>query len=355
MKRILNRIRFNLFPKKSIEYIGCPALNLGDQALLSVIQSIFPNIILNWPSERFLKMERKKKRLASMLGGGTLIEPGQWGNQFYDKFDRSLESHGRGIVFGTGVANLLFPSYADEYRKDPKRYLKWRSLLNKCNYVGVRGPQSKETLAELGVEAEIIGDPVCSLVQPREFWQPISDHLGINIGHGGGTIWGDRNQLISEVTKFISDATKQGWKIEFFVLTDGDLIMTQKVAAKAGIRNPVIHCECRNAKNYLNQVRRMNVFIGMKLHSVILAMCALVPSIMMEYRPKCLDFMTSMGLESFNIRTSEVNSHKLFVLIESLLSQELIVSKKIEKKMLDFKKLQKNRAIQFLHDSIINK
>lgn len=355
LKKIIKRIKYNIFPKKTIEYIGCMAVNLGDQVVLDAIEQTFPEINIVPPkggnsfiSRIIAESEKRQKRLASMLGGGTLIGPGDWSDKLRIEFESSLKRLGSGIVFGTGVSDLSFPSYQKEYEKDPELYRKWGTLLNQCQYVGVRGPQSKSTLAALGVEAEVIGDPVCFLVQEKGFWRPVSGLLGVNIGHGGGSIWGDRSTFYAAMTQFVSQAKDRGWNMEFFVLMAEDLEMTKKLALEAGINNPIIHCEYMDAKNYLEQARRMEAFVGMKLHSVILAMCALVPSIMMEYRPKGLDFMKSIGMESFNIRTSEVNSDSLFALLDELLKQKETISENIRERMFIFKELQKTRACEFL-------
>ncbi len=357
LNKIKRRLVYNALPKKTIEYIACPMINLGDQALLEAIDQTFPDVVLNHPiggrsvlSNLVKKWERRQMRLASMLGGGTLIGPGNWGAARCDLFESSLNQMQRGIVFGTGAADLSFPSYQHDYKLNPAAYHRWTNVLNRCEYIGVRGPGTQKTLQELGVESEVIGDPACFLVQQQGFWKPIPGHLGINIGYGHG-IWGDEPDFFSRMTKFLSKATKQGWKIEFFVVVDADRLLSQKLAADAGIHNPVIHCQYRNANNYLIQVRRMQAFIGMKLHAVIFAMCALVPSIMLEYRPKCRDFMSSMGMEGFNIRTSEVDESSLFALLGDLLSRETAISEDIERKMVEFKKIQQARAGQFLSKS----
>jgi len=71
-----------------------------------------------------------------------------------------------------------------------------------------------------------------------------------------------------------------------------------------------------NVKLFKRQVSRCSVFLGMKLHATILALCSHVPSIMLEYRPKCRDFMASVGLERYCIRTDELESQNLASLVE---------------------------------------
>jgi len=62
----------------------------------------------------------------------------------------------------------------------------------------------------------------------------------------------------------------------------------------------------------------VDVFVGEKLHSVILAMCAHTPGVMLEYRPKCRDFMMSMGLGELNIKTDEITGGSISDRVEAL-------------------------------------
>jgi polysaccharide pyruvyl transferase WcaK-like protein len=56
----------------------------------------------------------------------------------------------------------------------------------------------------------------------------------------------------------------------------------------------------------------MSVFVGTRLHSVVLATCAFVPSVMLEYRPKCRDYMLSIGQEDYVIRTDKFRSEEVW-------------------------------------------
>lgn len=60
------------------------------------------------------------------------------------------------------------------------------------------------------------------------------------------------------------------------------------VMKMAGVADSPMHMEYSNPLSYINLVSEMQAFVGLKLHAVVLAMCAHVPSILLEYRPKCL-------------------------------------------------------------------
>jgi hypothetical protein len=355
MNKLLRRLRYNIRPSRSIEYTGCNAINLGDQAVFSAIDRTFPNVTVAYPKHpngqfgRFLlRWECRQKRLASMLGGGTMIGAPPWSTGYADRFEASLRRTGRGFAFGTGVAELTFPPDQEAFVEDPSTYLGWARLLKECEYVGVRGPRSQAALAKLGVASEIIGDPACAFVRPKGFWQPTLGYLGLNIGHGGGSMWGERSRFNTAMGRFVASATRQGWNIEFFALMDDDVHIIKEVARLGQIAAPRIHCEFVDVYRYLAHVAKMQAFIGMKLHSVILAMCANVPSIMLEYRPKGIDFMASVGLEQFNIRTSDVEPSALLDLLSKLVNRGTHWSEMIRQRMSDYKILQETRARELI-------
>ena len=63
-----------------------------------------------------------------------------------------------------------------------------------------------------------------------------------------------------------------------------------------------------------------DVFVGMKLHSQILAICAGVPTLAIEYQPKTVDFMSSIGGESETVRLDGLNAVLLRELVGGLAS-----------------------------------
>jgi polysaccharide pyruvyl transferase WcaK-like protein len=62
----------------------------------------------------------------------------------------------------------------------------------------------------------------------------------------------------------------------------------------------------------------MQVFVGIKLHAVALAMCSNVPSLMIEYRPKCREFATTMGVQDFCVRSDALDVAQMLALVDDL-------------------------------------
>jgi len=62
----------------------------------------------------------------------------------------------------------------------------------------------------------------------------------------------------------------------------------------------------------LDALEKQDVFVGEKLHSVIFANCVYTPSIMLEYRTKCRDFMVSINRQEWISRTDDLDVNLVF-------------------------------------------
>jgi polysaccharide pyruvyl transferase WcaK-like protein len=115
----------------------------------------------------------------------------------------------------------------------------------------------------------------------------------------------------------------KGWELVFFPVWDDDVTHCVKMAeAVKAARGKASVEMIRKPDAFVKRMESVDVFIGEKLHAVILAACALTPSIMMEYRPKCRDFMASMGLDEDCRRIDEVTPDWIFSRIDAALKNE---------------------------------
>ena len=78
-----------------------------------------------------------------------------------------------------------------------------------------------------------------------------------------------------------------------------------------------IHCIYDDHELFTSKVRELTAFVGMKLHATALATCALTPSVMLEYRPKCRDYMQSIGQEAHTFKTNVFRATTIWELAQS--------------------------------------
>jgi len=225
----------------------------------------------------------------------------------------------QGRVFGAGVTPAVTGPVPDWLES-------WGKVLRPLRYVGVRGPESAATLQRVGVDAQVLGDPVCWFSQATSFWKPQQGVIGLNVGHSHGHMYGQEDVIQTQLSTLAKELVGAGNRLEFFCVWPEDLATTKKVAAAAGIADPVIHEIYEGAAKFQQIVRRMQVFVGIKLHAVALAMCSNVPSLMIEYRPKCREFASTMGVENYCIRSDSLDVPRLLDLVVELQSSGDTVS-----------------------------
>lgn len=312
LRQISHWQRYVSSPRSSAFYVGWLGyLNLGDEILWEAAQECVSPLQLTWvrqPRRGVLKwLANHKRHSLAILGGGTQIgEPSP-----IDWFKHGLSIAGTGVVFGAGVS----PALEDAI---PAWLKRWGDVLRPLPYVGVRGPESAATLARVGVRADVLGDPVCWFSQPIEFWVPKDKTVGLNVGHSNGHMYGDELDIQAKLAAYARCMSQRGWAVEFFCVWPDDLNTVRRVAVEAGILEPVVHCIYQDARQFLDRVRTLKMFVGIKLHGVALAMCANVPSLMLEYRPKCREFMATLGLDRFVLRSDEITLDVLLALTGEL-------------------------------------
>ena len=332
MQRVHHWRAYLMSGRSAVSYTGWLGhQNLGDEILYEAAEECFASVnLVSYPisNRNFLnRLAATKRHSLAVLGGGTLIG----GHPPFERYKSELAKAKGGLVFGAGVSPLAPDAPIPPWLEN------WGSVLRTLAYVGVRGPDSAATLARVGVNAEVLGDPVCWFSQAEAYWQPKNKVMGLNVGQSNGTMYGDENTVQKVFADFARAAMQRGWKIEFFCVWPEDLAVTRKVAAEAGISNPTIHCIYQNARVYQDRVRSMKVYVGIKLHAVALAMSANVPALMVEYRPKCLEFMNTMGMGRYVQRSDKITVSTMLLMLDVLDAEGAVISSAIRGAMIPIK------------------
>ena len=298
--------------RHTIHYTGWIGYrNLGDEILLEAARESFAPAKVIWVKDYHNNFVRKMvgghRHELAMLGGGTQIGE----RSPIDRFEAAVARSKGGIVLGAGVTPALDGPVPDWLKR-------WGDVLRPLEYVGTRGPESAETLRRAGVNAQVLGDPVCWFSQTPEFWKPEPQLIGMNIGTSHGHMYGDERKVQDTFAVVAKKLIAAGHRVEFFCVWPDDLETTQRVAADAGIANPVIHRIYEGARTFQEAVRKVQVFVGIKLHACALAMCASVPTLMVEYRAKCREYAGTMGTEEFCLRSDTLDAEQMLALVDQL-------------------------------------
>ncbi|MBE7191243.1 MAG: polysaccharide pyruvyl transferase family protein [Gordonia polyisoprenivorans] len=269
---------------------------LGPEVSLIPVPLVGDNVVLR----RFAA----EKIDAVCLGGGTLIGNGHFGHALGALQQAKPTAHY--FMLGVGCESH---EYTEGNRRAVHQELEtWKHLLGSFQKVRVRGPQSRETLGVFGVNSEISGDP--ALLLPR--WFDIVDRgiVGLNIGSSEdsyGDAASDPLELMNEMASVI---TKAGFTVMLLPTTADDFRLCQRFLTTSPHR-VMCHPRMLDFHEYSKAVAQCNFLVGMKLHSLVIAASQGVPPIALEYRPKCSDFMRSVGFGERTMRLDGIDSSEL--------------------------------------------
>lgn len=297
--------------RPKVAYVGgwTGKSNLGDEALLPAMQRLFSELALfPFAGGRLSRMAlRTLPGLKyGIFGGGTLIgQKGLWLEIAKEFLAQSKQM----VMFGTGVEE---PSF---WPGDPGIEA-WKCVLDRCDFLGVRGPISAEMLRQFGHDrVRVVGDPVLAFACDEINHVPNARTLGLNFGTADTRVFGgNETRVKDELVKLATIARQEGWSVEWFVVWPKDLPPTLQ-AAKESQTEAVIHTLYHDHEAFIQRARPLSVFVGMKLHATLLATCALTPSLMIEYRPKCRDYMQSIGQDAATIRTDHFRAKTAWEII----------------------------------------
>jgi polysaccharide pyruvyl transferase WcaK-like protein len=345
---------FNPFRKK-VGYFGWTGRgNLGDEALFTTIRKLLRPVAL----VKFHKFYRKGKFLEAaqetmlsgfMMGAGTLINS----RGLLPIMKHFLEKRVPTFVFGAGV---LDPEFYCQFPKYPNDMSEWVEYLESCKSVSVRGPLSAKSLADYGYkDVRIVGDPVLSCAADVMPIPKRSNIIGINFGttRDGSYLWGRSDEnVIRFVIQLADILIGRGLEVHFFPVWKND-VSTVLSATKRVKSDVKIWPHSQNILDYLKAMEEVDVFIGEKLHSVIGALCAYKPSIMLAYQSKCLDFMKSVGLDDYTIRTDRLDLEQVLFKIDTIWESYETYRNSLFKEISKLKQIQKqiaNEIVEFINE-----
>jgi len=278
---------------------------LGDISVAEAIKEIFTKfIILDYSFNSRINMLNRilKKRMFKYgcLGGGTLIFApldSEWSLSLGKLINNRVDLL---FTLGTGVRPPDFFNDIDNFT-----VFKWIEYLKKFRVISVQGNLSRQILKEYGLEkVEVVGDPVLIYCRDKILSKKYIKSIGINISQNH-QFYGDKNKFLNTMKKFIKMLIDEKWQITFFPCCKEDVRPSLEICKEIK-KDLKIFKNYQNIYSFMERVEKQDIFIGIKLHSVVSAFCTYTPALMIAYQPKGFDFMETMSMSEFVFRSDKV-------------------------------------------------
>ncbi|WP_166503366.1 polysaccharide pyruvyl transferase family protein [Modestobacter italicus] len=291
--------------------------NLGDDAMIAAHRRLLPGWdVTQVPNHGgFAPLSGAALRRVAVicLGGGTLVLNGHF-RETLERLMRAAPDAPR-VMLGVGVEDLEFR----EGRRAAvlSEVATWRPLLTEFEQVRVRGPLSQRTVASMGLDSVVVGDPAIALPDQSPgdpTGQRPSDRarIGVNFGVTDDLWGGDHAAFRSTVVAAIGRLVGAGHDVALLATTVQDRVHLSEVARECSAAGVTVAGPNSVGLAALDTaLKRCSVVVGEKLHALVLAARLGIPTLALEYRPKCRDFQLSVGRGDWVLRTDDLTVEAL--------------------------------------------
>jgi hypothetical protein len=246
---------------------------------------------------------------------------------------------GTGVIDPEFFRDLVGPGSVDETCIE-----RWIECLEQFRMVSVRGVESQRTLAAQGFQrATVVGDPALYFARDTITPKRGTKSIGVNVsnychfwGHG-------QEETVRVLTNLISWLTREGWAVTLFPAMPEDHTLSLGIVDALDSERIRIFGNYSDRGGLLDELAAQDLFVGVKLHTVIAACCVYTPAIMLGYQPKCLDFMRTMDLEEYHTRTDRLDLDHLIDMIR-MMSGDL---ESIQRRQFESTQLFRGRLLDF--------
>jgi hypothetical protein len=293
---------------KRVGYVGWIGRgNLGDEVMHQVHQRILCGTsVVDLPDVRALKAIARfcssSLPSAAVLGGGTLVGY----PRIRTSFEILLRKRPNLVVsmLGSGV-ELPDPTTGSASMLD-RELERWKPLLRIFPEVNVRGPLSQKRLADFDIDASVVGDP--ALLAASGYYPGTTSQqglIGLNIGIHDSMTSSVRLALHATCVATCRRLVSQGYQILLLPVCGPDVEFCKQMAAEVG-SGIELETNFLATDIFLSRAAECDLMIAQKLHAAVLAASVGVPSIALEYQPKCRDFQASIGREQYCYRLHDL-------------------------------------------------
>lgn len=294
-------------PKRTEELFGIPAFNRWSMSV--IVRELLRSDLL-------------------VMGGGSLLQD---------------VSSPRSVIYYLGIVALakLFKKpvvfYAQGFgpiNRSLSKRLIWK-IVNKVDLITLRDDKSRDDLKQLGVTRppiRVTADPALSIdtaLFPKETGADILNEFGVIPKSQNGTKplvgvairnWNTTHPFLEILAQACDSLSRRGWQVVFIPMQyPGDVGVSEKVASFMQEPSVLLNRQF-TFRDISSIISNMDMIVGMRLHSLILAALYEVPFVPLSYDPKIDSFVhrlnrpqgervTDVDLEKLNEQILYVETH----------------------------------------------
>jgi polysaccharide pyruvyl transferase WcaK-like protein len=294
--------------------------NIGDEALYLANEMIFTDFEL-------VNRDYYDDSPVQLYGGGTVLPRGvhnhgsdelvaaigvgvedpNFRNQPFAPVDIEyyLEENDMAFLIGNKytqhIANQI-ASLSDSVAMNRKYVTEDRyTPIHRFDYLGVRGPRSKEILSRYGIDSRVVGDTAL-LLEPSEYNHQQSNRVAVTLRSAKGVLkWSDDTEYIQIVEKFCREHSDE-YEFVFLPFRPIDIPLHVKLSKKIPNAEFKDYCSHVDVRAAVDEISDCDVIIGERLHASILAACSFTPFVSLGYQPKNDDFVESIDMTEYHTR-----------------------------------------------------
>ena len=308
--------------ERGLAYLGFAGRgNMGDELLFDIFSKhLAPRQLCLYPRTprelvSYLGSLRPPRRPTLLLGGGTFIG-GPWWRSHIER-SALLVQPAHVVMVGAGAMGSLAGQPGGE--STAREIARWMSVLGRCDQVTVRGPLTQQLLADAGIESRVVGDPALLADFRRALRVPRL--LGVNLGptNGFGSVAAEA--IISQIVDAVLALAVRtaSWRVRVVGANHEDAEVSAQLVER--LMTADIEVEVAMAPDpvaFADLIAPCDVFVGQRLHSVVVATVLGVPALMLSYALKCDDFMASINRQRWSLPIDRLDSTDMVTMLLDL-------------------------------------
>ncbi len=276
-----------------------------------------------------------KQNPVFVLGGGDLLRDGAdrpVAEFWLWPLQKALKLKRRTAILGVSVGEIWKP--------ETEKLIPW--VLNQVDLITVRDAVSKQKLEALGVTnpVHVIPDLALQAVQSLQGLERPSPaperplQVGISVrwmSNRGQTVDYDYGALQREIAAIADYAAEHHNAVvhflpfqafdNYYANDDDDYIAILEMLRHSRCSPDfVVHRYFPSLAKLTQVMAGLDVVVGMRLHSLIVAAGLEVPMIAAEYDPKVAGFMAEIGQSDYSVPLGEFNRDRIIPLLDQLLA-----------------------------------